>query len=153
MAFKLSTGLRNGLLVGDSLKDQLDGGYIHIYAGTPPESADDENTNTLLATIKTEGATGLMFAATPAEPGTLYKAADDWDNRDDNNFETGIATHFLFVGSTEEDGEAITASSTNPRILGTVGGANADLILSDTTLTENGTQQINSFFVAIPEQI
>ena len=36
MALKTSTGLRNGVLSGGSLKSRLDGGRINIYAGTPP---------------------------------------------------------------------------------------------------------------------
>lgn len=41
MALKTSTGLRNGVLSGGSLKSRLDGGRINIYAGTPPATADD----------------------------------------------------------------------------------------------------------------
>ena len=51
MALRLSTGLRNFILAGGSLKDAMQGGEIQIYNGTQPGSADSAPTGTLLATI------------------------------------------------------------------------------------------------------
>lgn len=56
MATKLSTGLRNALLNGQSLREALDDFVIRIYAGTPPTTADGSTaTNTLLCTITKNG--------------------------------------------------------------------------------------------------
>ena len=49
MAIRLSTGLRNFMLEGGSLKQALANGFIELYSGTQPASADDAVTGTLLA--------------------------------------------------------------------------------------------------------
>ena len=41
MALKASTGLRNAMMTTGSLKSRLDLGFIKIYAGTVPATADD----------------------------------------------------------------------------------------------------------------
>lgn len=162
MAFKFSTGLRNALLKTGSLKSILDGGFLHIYGGTVPVDADAAP-DTILATMYGDGGTtptGLTFA----DPGTgallNRTSAEDWDNSNlspAGNVAGGVATHFMFVDDTagNEDGATITASTTEPRILGTVGGpgSGADLILSDTTLAAGEVQAVNSFFVSIPESV
>ena len=52
MSYKTSTALRNGMLAGSGLKEQLDAGFIKIYAGTVPATADDAiGSATLLCTI------------------------------------------------------------------------------------------------------
>lgn len=64
MALRISTGLRNHLLSGGSLKAALQGGRIEIYTGTQPASADDAATGTLLVTIT--DASGAHTVETPA---------------------------------------------------------------------------------------
>lgn len=159
MAVKISTGLRNALLDTGSLKSELDGGFIHIYEGTAPASADDQvdtsGAITLLATIYSDGgaaSAGLNFDTT-ATAGVLVKdPAETWDNSVETNVATGTAQFYVHVGSTESDGNAITASTTLPRVLGTVAQAGADLNLSSTSLTATEVQAINAYAVAIPEQ-
>ena len=51
MALRLSTGLRNKLNAGGSLKKSLHDGVIRIYTGSQPAAADDAVTGTLLASI------------------------------------------------------------------------------------------------------
>lgn len=157
MAFKFSTGLRNALLKTGSLKTLLDGGWLHIYSGAEPADADSAP-DTLLATMYGDGtATGLTFA----DPGTgtvlNRTGAEDWNNATAGNVAGGTATHFYFVesGAGNEDGTTISASTTQVRVLGTVGGpgSGADLILSDTTLESGQTQAVNSFFISIPESV
>lgn len=64
MALRISTGLRNFLLSGGSLKQAMTGGRIEIYSGTQPASADAAATGTLLVTIT--DASGTWAAETPA---------------------------------------------------------------------------------------
>ena len=162
MAFKFSTGLRNALLKTGSLKTLLDGGWLHIYSGAVPADADAAP-GTLLATMYSNGgsdpgAGGLTFDA-PATGATMYKAdAETWNNADltpAGNVASGLATHFVFVGpgSGNEDGVSIGASTTQVRILGTVGGPGSDLVLSDADLTAEQVQAVNSFFIHIPESV
>jgi phage tail sheath gpL-like len=51
MALRLSTGLRNRLMNGRSLRKCLCDGIIRIYSGSQPASADDAATGTLLVSI------------------------------------------------------------------------------------------------------
>ena len=50
MALRLSTGLRNFLLEGGSLRDAFNGGKIELYTGSQPASANDAVSGTLLCT-------------------------------------------------------------------------------------------------------
>ena len=162
MAIKLSTGLRNAVLDTGSVRSELNGGYLHIYSGTPPETADigKEAGNTLLATIYSNGgsdpgAGGLGFEA-EAVDGQLAKAsAQTWGNAstgDNGNFATGTATYFLFVGSAEVDGSTIATSASAPRVMGSVGTSpfTNDLVLSSETLTQGVPQTISAFYIYIP---
>ena len=51
MTLRLSSGLRNHLLNGGSMKNALSGGKIKIYTGAQPSTADAAPTGTLLVTI------------------------------------------------------------------------------------------------------
>lgn len=64
MALRISTGLRNFLLSGGSLKQAMGGGRIEVYSGTQPANADSATAGTLLVTI-TESS-GAWTAETPA---------------------------------------------------------------------------------------
>ena len=57
MSVMLSTGLRNKLLSGTSLRKVFEDGVINVYSGTAPASADSPATGTLLVPItKASGA-------------------------------------------------------------------------------------------------
>lgn len=145
MAYKTSTGLRNGMLAGSSLKEQLDGGLIHIYAGDVPATADDSvGTATLLCTISLNStSTGLTFAAS-AENGVLSKNASEvWSGV---NSATGTATFFRHVAA----GDTGLSSATAPRVQGAVALAGAELNLSATGLTAGATQTIDYYSAALP---
>jgi hypothetical protein len=51
MTLRLSSGLRNHLLNGGSMKQAFSGGKLKIYSGSQPSTADAAPTGTLLATI------------------------------------------------------------------------------------------------------
>jgi len=51
MTLRFSTGLRNFLMEGGSMKQAFAGGKLLIYSGAQPASADDAVAGTLLATI------------------------------------------------------------------------------------------------------
>ena len=164
MAFKFSTVFRQELLSNASggVREILNGGFIHIYSGTPPASADGEITGDLLATIYSDGSSaGLNFDAPAGSNTFIQKAAaqSDWNNATAGNVGTGTATHFIFVGpgAGNEDGDlSATREGTGNatvRILGNVGVAGSDLNLSNTSLTSGQTQEINSFNISIPESL
>ncbi len=139
---KLSTGTRNGLLSGGSLKSLLDGGEIRVYAGTVPAGADDAiGGATLLCTIKNGGA-GITFAT--AAGGVMQKASGEtWSGV---NAATGVATFYRHVLSAD-DGSASTSAV---RVQGTTGVAGADMNLSSVSLTSGATQSLNFYSIAMP---
>lgn len=51
MTLRLSSGLRNHLMNGGSMKQAFSGGKLKIYSGSQPSTADAAPTGTLLATI------------------------------------------------------------------------------------------------------
>jgi len=144
MAIKLSTGLRNTLRDGDSLAGALDSGFIHIYAGTGPSTADAAITDqTLLCTISV-GSSGDGLSFDDAVGGVISKNTGEvWSGV---NQGSGVASFYRHVGS--EDTEA--ASSTEPRIQGTVALAGGDMNLTNTSLSSGATQTIDYYTIALP---
>lgn len=145
MGIKTSTGLRNGVLAVGSVKSQLDGGEIRIYAGAVPAAADDAiGSATLLTTITNNSTgTGITFDAAAAN-GVLVKApAEVWSGV---NVASGTATFYRFV-TQADDG---SLSTTLPRVQGDIGVAGAALNLSSTTLTSGATQTVDYYSLAQP---
>lgn len=96
MAVKFSTGLAAHVGVTGSVKDALDGGFIKVYSGTPPTSADSAVAGTLLWTVSVDGdGTGLTIA--PAVNGRAFgkPSATTWAGATT----AGTATYWRFCGS------------------------------------------------------
>jgi len=145
MAIKTSTGLRNQLLDTSSLKTILTGGFINIYSGTPPVTADDAVSSTnLLVTISVNNTgTGLSFDTSAVNGALAKNPAEVWSG---TITATGTASYYRFVGATDTG----VASTTEPRIQGTVGTAVADLNLASVSLTVGVLQTIDFFTIVIP---
>lgn len=145
MALKTSTGLRNQLLDTASLRDILDLGFIKIYAGTVPATADDAiGSATLLTTISNDStATGLTMAA-EAIDGVLFK--EDTETWSGVNVAGGSATFYRHVAA----GDTGALSATQARIQGTIAVAGADMNLTSTTLSNGATQTIDYYTLNLP---
>lgn len=142
MTLKASTGLRNAVLSGSSLKSALALGKIMIYGGAVPADADAAVTGTLLTTITVNStATGLSMGT--AASGTLPKAVEVWSGV---NAATGTATYFRFVAV----GDTGVLSTTQARLQGTCGTAGADLNMSSVNLTAAATQTIDAANITLP---
>lgn len=153
-----SVALRNGMLQGSSVKEQLDSGFLYIYAGTVPTDADAAldmvGTHTQLAKIAADavpvdaGVTGLTFAATASNGALAKNAAETWASiinfvgKDSAQAGVGplTATFFRFCKATD-NGQA-AGDTTTPRIQGSVGTSGADLNLTSTALSDNGTNTV-----------
>jgi hypothetical protein len=144
MAFKTSTGARNSMLSSGSLKSALTAGFIKIYSGTVPATADAAVTGTLLCTISINSAgTGINFD-TAASGGVLSKATSEvWSGV---NVATGTASYYRHVASSDDG----TLSTTAVRLQGAVGLVGAELNLSSVSLTSGATQTIDYYSVALP---
>ena len=145
MAFKVSTGLRNSMLDTESFKAAMDLGFLKIYEGAVPASADDSlATAGLLCTLSVDGGgTGLTWEAA-AVSGIISKTvAETWQG---TNVDSGTATFFRFV----QPGDTGGAVPTELRVQGLVGLVGAELNLSSITLSISAVQTINHFNVALP---
>lgn len=145
MAIKASTGLRNGLLDSGSLRDMLEGGFLKIYSGTAPATADDALDSAVeLCVVSGDGVgNGLEFEAS-AVAGILSKSTSQvWTG---TNSESGVATFFRFVSDTDTG----DSSTVEPRLQGTVNVLGADLNLSNVSLVSGAPQAIQFFSVALP---
>lgn len=145
MAYKVSTALRDGMLAGSSLKEQLDGGFIKIYAGTVPSTADDAlGSATLLCTISVNSTGAGINFDTAASAGVLSKApAEVWSGV---NTATGTATFFRHVAATDNG----ALSTTAPRIQGAIGTSGSEMNLSSVNLVSGATQTIDYYNAALP---
>ena len=143
MAIKASTGLRDMLLSTGSLADALDLGFINIYSGAAPATADDAATGTLLCVISNNSTgTGLTFAA--AANGVLPKSdLEVWSGL---NLEAGTASYYRHVAV----GDTAGLSTTEPRLQGTISVAGADMNMTSTNLAANATQTVDFYTVGLP---
>jgi hypothetical protein len=144
---KLSTGLRNFLLSGGSIRDALNGGVIRIYSGAPPVTADFAVPGGALplVEISAEGSgDGLNFEAA-AVGGRLQKNPSEvWSGVAGA---TQQATWFRFVRSVDDGAESGTAL----RMQGTVAPFGGDLNMSSDLFTDGATETIDYFSVFQPE--
>lgn len=148
MAFKVSTAVRDGLLDTGSLKSMLDTGFIHIYSGLPPATANDAigsaGTNVLLCTISANGGGGGINFDTAATSGAIAKEVGvSWNG---TNLATGVAAWYRHVGPADTG----VSSSTEPRLQGGIAQAGAELNLSSTSLTLGAQQTIDHYVVTLP---
>ena len=143
MTLKISTGLRNGVLVTGSLKSQLDGKVVKIYGGAVPDDADAAlGAATLLCTVSVGGTgTGVTFESTPVDGAIVKTASETWSG---TNVATGTAT-FWRIATNADDGSASTSAV---RVQGTFGGASG--LLSNPALTSGATQTIDNCAIALP---
>ena len=143
MAIKMSTGLRNEMLSGDSLKAIFDAGSeIRIYSGTIPSSADDGiGSATLLCTI-TNGASGITFDAASTGAILQKNPSEVWEG---DNVATGAATFYRHVLTADDD----ALSNTAPRYQGTVAVVGADMNLTNVNLVNGANQKLDYHTVTI----
>lgn len=158
MAIKISNGLANSMLQGSNAKARLDGGFIYIFAGAEPATADDAldmvSTHTLLAKIAADavpadaGTVGLNFAAAAANRALAKASGETW----------AAKVHFVGKDAALAGASAINAvfyrfcaagdngqgagSDTSYRVQGSVGVVGADINLSSVALFDNGTNTV-----------
>ena len=143
MAIKMSTGLRNELLSGGSLKSIFDAGSeIRIYGGTIPSSANDGiGSATLLVTIK-NGSSGITFDTAATNAILQKNPSEVWEG---NNVATGTATFYRHVLTADDD----AGSSTAPRYQGTVALVGGDMNLTNVNLVNGANQKLDYHAVTI----
>ncbi len=145
MSAKISTGLRDYMLITGSLKAGLDGGVINIYSGTAPATADAAlSGNTLLAIISNDATGTGITMATPSIAGVLSKSASEiWRGL---IVASATASFYRFVGLADDG----LLSTTQRRIQGTVAVVGGDLNFSSVTFVSSNYKTIDSYNIALP---
>lgn len=137
MALRMSTGLCNKLHDTNPTKTIFNLGFLKIYGGTPPASADAAATGTLLCTVSNNSTgTGLTFD--PAATGGVLpkKSGEVWSGV---NGTAGTATHFRLVAA----GDTGALSTTEARVQGTIGIGGTDMVVGNPVLASGATFTIN----------
>lgn len=150
---KISVALANGLLQGSSVKEQLDGGFIYVFAGPVPADADAAldmvGQHTQLLKIAADavpvdaGVTGLTLAATAINGSIVKAAGETWqgkinfDGKDAASAGTAplVATFFRHCAAADT-GRGVGGGAT-PRIQGTVAAQGADANMA-VSMFDNG---------------
>lgn len=151
MAFRLSTGLLDGLLDTDSMKTLFENGVIYIYSGGQPVDADSAETGTKLMEITVGGeaftpgapGNGLEFE-TAAADGKLEKASGEtWQGV---GLVAADAGWFRFFDNNRTMGD----STTSVRFDGTCRTSGGDMTMSSTTIAVGATNTIDTFSITVP---
>lgn len=147
MAF-ISQGLSSFLAA--EVKDKLDGGFIHIFSGPVPATADEaiDGASDLIVTISEsgDGVTGLTFEAPVG--GTIFKdSGETWSG---DTINAGTMTFYRFCASGDDGTGALAPSGV--RIQGVVGTDpfTSDLVVPNATVTLSATIPINAFSYNVP---
>lgn len=146
MTTKASTGLRNHMLATGSLKAALDGGFLELYQGPEPVTADaaiDPAQHKLLVRIYSDGTSAGLTLSPTAADGFIEKSTQTWSG---TNIDTGTVQFFRFVGPSDSG----ALSTTLARLQGTVARAGADLNITSVELTAGVPQAVNFFSIALP---
>lgn len=146
MPLRLSTGLVNKLMDTASFKATFALGFIDIYTGTQPTSANDASTGTKLVTISVGGTgTGITFEAA-ATDGILEKTASEtWQGTASSG---GTAGWFRL----REAADAGTALSTTAcRVDGAIATSGAQMNLGSLTVTNGAPFILTAASFTLPQ--
>ncbi|MEE4114405.1 MAG: hypothetical protein V2I40_16415 [Desulfobacteraceae bacterium] len=137
---------------GGALKNVFQDGILKIYSGSQPASPDSAASGTLLLQITVSAGAfvagafdnGLEFG--DAASGAIAKATGEtWQGL---GIAAGTAGWFRLCANATDAG---AASTSLPRIDGSVGTSNADLNMTTTTITVGATYTVDSFTLTLPE--
>ena len=145
MTIKASTGLRNQVLDTAPLRTVLSLGFIKIYAGAVPASADDATgAAVLLSTISNAStATGVTMAAAAVDAAITKTVAEVWSGV---NVAAGTASFYRHVAP----GDTGVLSTTQARVQGSIGLAGADMNMTSTALANGATQTVDFYVLNLP---
>jgi hypothetical protein len=126
-----------------AIQDVFKDGFIKIYTGSQPSSADAAPTGTLLCTYYSDGAAaGLEFD--DAVSGVIAKkSSETWSGQ-------GVATGTAGWFRLQAPGDSEAYSTTDERIDGAIATSGAELNFSSTSIVTSAMQTISSFQLTWP---
>lgn len=151
MSVQLSTGLRQDMLNATGMKGAFANGVMYIYSGPQPVNADSAVQGTLLGIVTVSAGAftfgvatnGLNFDAPVA--GVLSKAAAEaWQMV---GIAAGTAGWFRLMGNATD---SLGASTTLPRLDGSIATSGADLNLSNVTIAVGTPVTVDVFQYTLP---
>lgn len=140
------------MLQTGSVESALTGGFLIIYSGSQPASANDAATGTRLATVAVDdGAVGLTFDAI-ATAGILPKAAaETWSG---TAVATGTAGWFRFNALVTDKAGTETAAATggvtNTAMDGSIAVTGGDINMSNVSVVSGALQSVTVFNIVQP---
>ena len=158
---KVSTPLANDLVAGESLRSALTAGFLILFSGAEPATADaaldmaGTHTQLCLITVGNDGTTGLTFEATAANGAIQKTIGQNWSGT--NTFvgfhsaaSTQLATFFRFIAAADFAELGRTVATTQKRIQGNIGTLGTNMVLTNATLTAANVQGLNTFQINQP---
>jgi len=152
MAIRLSDALRTHILETSSVEAALALGFLIIYSGSQPASANDAATGVRLATIAVDdGAVGLTFDGI-VSAGTLPKAvAETWSG---TAAATGTAGYFrwneLVTDKAGTETAADTGGVSNIAMDGSIAVTGGDINMSNVSVVTGALQSVTVFNIVQP---
>ena len=152
-ALRLSTGMREKMVSTLTIKELLDGGFMDIFTGSQPLTADAVEPGVKIVRISSTSGTaasdGLRFGT--ALGGVLPITTPIWSGIVKT---AGVAGWWRFYGTGGTSGVAGSAGTngTAIRMDGNVGISGADLNLSHTNLALDSTLTIKTFSITQPAE-
>ena len=152
MALRISTGAVTAMLgtAGNNFFDLFNNGWLDIFTGSQPLTADYAETGTKLVRISSTSGTsasdGCKFGT--AGNGILPIGTPDWTG---NVIADGVAGWFRFYGSAGTGGSA-GSSNTAMRFDGSIAVSGGDLNLSHTNLAASSSLKITAANVTQPKE-
>lgn len=152
MAIRLSDALRNFMLETGSVETALALGFLIIYSGSQPTSANDAATGTRLATIaNADGLVGLTFEAI-AVAGTLPKTSGEtWSG---TAVASGTAGWFRFAGLDTDKATTVTNADAGGAgfvaLDGSIAVTGGDINMSNVSVVTSALQTITVFNIIQP---
>lgn len=146
MTARLSTGLVKSLMDTDSFKSIFALGFIDIYSGIQPPTADNAPTGTLLCTVYSDGASvGISWSAT-APAGVLSKlGSQTWSG---TTVAGGTAGWFRL----RAPGDTNALSTTQPRYDGAIATSGAEMSLGNLAMLAGAPFILAAATFTLPQQ-
>lgn len=143
---KITSSLVNQMLA--ALQSAFGSAYIAVYAGPVPANADAPVTGTFLGNFF-QGGNNTIALGQPVKNTVGMRANESYIC---NPQAAGTATYFR-MGQWGTDDNGQTGPTGFPRIQGTVGQANADLLLADPVFVVGQPKELKYFSVTLPLSI
>ena len=154
MAVKVSDALRTAIMFTGSTKSRLDNGFLYLFSGTQPTSAEDAANGTLLAVFSIDGlgVTGLTVEAGDNAGEIKKTAAETWQG---TGLADGTSRWFRFnrlnTSETATRAEAIAAAGgTVERIDGGVGTSGTEVIAASVAIALGAPLTIDTMVIRLP---